>query len=173
MPKRRGLPKKYAKLGFKKGWKAFKAAQRKQKSSRRTSTRKGQPRKTARRAYVRKRGNPHNKRSKTMKKGLKIPHPSVTGLASGAIIALALDKGYTEKIGTWGHHAGDSVTKYLKASNYTGALDRLAHNASELVGSPGGRKQLTTAVAMAAIGGAVRKWAGNPKLGGQSLYFRI
>lgn len=35
-----GLPKKYAKMGFKKGWRAFKASKRKGKSSRKRVTRK-------------------------------------------------------------------------------------------------------------------------------------
>lgn len=106
-------------------------------------------------------------------KKISIPHPSVTGLASGAVIALALDKGYTTQPGTWGHHSGDSVGKYLSQGNIRGALDRLGHNASELVAAPGGRKQLATAVGMATIGAIVRKWAGDPKLGGAKLYFRI
>jgi len=44
MPKP-GLPKKYAKMGFKKGWKAFKAAKRKRSKPRRTSAskRRGNP----------------------------------------------------------------------------------------------------------------------------------
>jgi len=172
MPKGRGLPKKYAKLGFKKGWREYKKAKRKRgvSSKARTSTRKGMVRRTSRRAY-KKRGNPHPKRS-TMKK-ISIPHPSVTGLASGAVIALALDKGYAANAGTWGHHAGDSVGNYLVKGNLRGALDRLGHNASELVATSGGRKQLTTAVGMAVVGAAIRKWAGNPKLGGQKLFFRI
>lgn len=35
-----GLPKKYAKMGFKKGWKAFKASKRKASSRRKSPTRK-------------------------------------------------------------------------------------------------------------------------------------
>ena len=40
---RKGLPKKYAKMGFKKGWKAFKAAKRGTKR-RRTTTSRARPR---------------------------------------------------------------------------------------------------------------------------------
>jgi len=80
-----GLPKKYAKMGFKKGWRAFKASKR----TRRTTTRKGAVRKTARRAFVRK----NNPKRSNMKK--TIPHPSVTGMASGLAIAAYLNAGET------------------------------------------------------------------------------
>jgi len=58
---RKGLPKKYAKMGFKKGWAAYKKAQRSPPKRRRStaSKRRSQPmarrrnyRRTARRAYT-------------------------------------------------------------------------------------------------------------------------
>ena len=82
MPKP-GLPKKLRQNGIQKGWRAFKASKRK-----RRTTRKGMVRRTARRAFVRKKNNP--KRS-NMKK--TIPHPSVTGMASGLAIASYLNQG--------------------------------------------------------------------------------
>ena len=60
MAKRQGLPKKYAKMGFKKGWKAYKATQGTRKSPvrRKTTRKRARPmarrrnyRRAARRAY--------------------------------------------------------------------------------------------------------------------------
>ena len=56
---------------------------------RKRSTRKGQRRKTARRAYT---GNP--KRRKNMaRRRMTIPHPSITGMASGLAVANYLNQG--------------------------------------------------------------------------------
>ena len=63
----------------------------KSRSKTRKSTRKGQVRKTARRAYMKKRGNSRMKKA--------IPHPSVTGMASGLAIASYLNAGERSKSG--------------------------------------------------------------------------
>ena len=44
MPRGRGLPKKYAKMGFKKGWRAYKAAKRGTKRRRKATTSRARPR---------------------------------------------------------------------------------------------------------------------------------
>jgi len=155
---RSGLPKKYAKMGFKKGWREFKKTKRRRGASKGKSTRRRATR---------------TKGVSRMSRKMKIPHPSITGLASGAIIALALDKGYTSSVGSWGHHSTDSVIANLAAGKITLATQRLLHNATELVATTGGRKQLGTAIVMATGGAIARKWANNPKLGGNSLFFRI
>ena len=55
--------------------------------ARKGSTRKGMVRKTARRAYTKKRSSYNMKRT--------IPHPSITGMASGLAIAAYLNQGKT------------------------------------------------------------------------------
>jgi len=53
------------------------------------------------------------------------------------------------------------------------SLNRLAHNASELVTADGGRKQLGKAIGVALIGSAAKKFIGNPRLGFGKFYFTI
>ncbi len=73
-------------MGFKKGWREFKKAKRKR------GTRKGQVRKTARRAYTRYARNPSARRNMRRKKTFNIPLvQSVAGLA----IANIATKGIT------------------------------------------------------------------------------
>ena len=87
------MPKGVYRKKTKRGWMHFRDGKLISKSSylrskgTKRSTRKGGVRKTARRAYVRK-NNP--KRSKYMK---GIPHPSITGMASGLAIAAYLNQG--------------------------------------------------------------------------------
>ena len=169
MPKP-GLPKKYAKMGFKKGWKAYKATKR-ATTQRRRSTRKGGVRKTARRAYVRK-NNPR----RSMKKS--IPHPSVTGMASGLAIASYLNAGTptTTKTGTSLGSVtvlGDGVIKDVTDGELGKAFNTLSTNAINMIGSDGGRKTLVTAGGVALIGAFARKQFPQLKLGGSKLYFRL
>ena len=163
-----GLPKKYAKMGFKKGWRAFKAAKR--TTQRRRSTRKGGVRKTARRAYVRK----TNRRK--MKKS--IPHPSVTGMASGLAIASYLNAGTptTTKTGTSLGSVtvmGDGVVKDVTDGELGKAFNTLAGNAINMISSDQGRKTLVTASGIALLGAFARKQFPQLKLGGSKLYFRL
>ena len=168
MPKP-GLPKKYAKMGFKKGWRAYKATKR-ATTQRRRSTRKYGVRKTARRAYVRK----NNRRS--MKKS--IPHPSVTGMASGLAIASYLNAGTptTTKTGTSLGSVtvmGDGVVKDVTDGELGKAFNTLAGNAINMISSDQGRKTLVTASGIALLGAFARKQFPQLKLGGSKLYFRI
>ncbi len=169
MPKP-GLPKKYAKMGFKKGWRAFKASKR-ATTQRRRSTRKGGVRKTARRAYVRKNNNP--KRS-NMKKS--IPHPSVTGMASGLAIAAYLNQGKETTTRTNGFPITTTVEGVIKdvTDGQLGtAFNTLSSNAINMIASDSGRKTLVTASGIAILGAFARKQFPNLKLGGSKLYFRI
>ena len=164
-----GLPKKYAKMGFKKGWRAFKASKR--TTQRRRSTRKGGVRKTARRAYVRK-NNPRRKMKKS------IPHPSVTGMASGLAIASYLNAGTptTTKTGTSLGSVtvmGDGVVKDVTDGELGKAFNTLAGNAINMISSDQGRKTLVTAGGIALLGAFARKQFPQLKLGGSKLYFRI
>jgi len=97
-----------------------------------------------------------------------IPHPSITGMASGLAIASYLNKATTGKGGQ-----SPGVIGQLQAAKYSAALGQVASNAMNLATSEGGRKVLTTAVTLAAAGGIVRKWFPNIRLGGSKLFFRI
>ena len=153
MPKP-GLPKRFAKMGFKKGWREFKKAKRKR------GTRKGQVRKTARRAFTRR----NNPRRKSMSRKMVVPHPSVTGMAAGFSILDDLNGGN-----------GRTVVDLVTGSNpsYNLALKQLSANAQALVKTPTGRTALVQAVGIAAIGAWARKSFPGTKLGGTKLYFRI
>lgn len=169
MPKP-GLPKKYAKMGFKKGWRAFKASKR-ATTQRRRSTRKGGVRKTARRAYIRK-NNP--KRRTSMKKS--IPHPSVTGMASGLAIASYLNSGVETTKGTGKFSVtsmGEGVVKDITDGELGKAFNTLSTNAINMIASDGGRKTLVTAGGVALLGAFARKQFPQLKLGGSKLYFRL
>ena len=124
------------------------------------STRKGQVRKTARRAYVRK-----NKPRRSMKR--TIPHPSVTGMASGLAIAAYLNQAKTTTTTIEG------VIKDVTDGQLGTAFSTLSHNAINMIASDGGRKTLVTASGIAILGAFARKQFPNLKLGGSKLYFRI
>jgi len=150
-------------MGFKKGWRAFKASKR----TRRT-TRKGGVRKTARRAYVRKNNNP--KRNNMRK---SIPHPSVTGMASGLAIAAYLNAGKSVT-GSFGRTSvTEGVIKDVTDGQLGTAFNTLAGNAIDMIGTDAGRKTLVTASGIAILGAFARKQFPQLKLGGSKLYFRI
>ena len=113
-------------------------------------------------------GNPRRKVNMARYRRPAIPHPSITGMASGLAIVAYLSKG---AIGTGGQ--SPSVIAHLQAAKYTPALSQLSANAMSLITSAGGQKTLTKAVTIAAIGGVVRKWFPTIKLGGNKLYFRV
>jgi len=152
--------------------KASFSASRKRKGS----TRKGQPRKGARRAYspTRKRstGNPRS----YMKKS--IPHPSVTGMASGLAIAAYLNSGTvtTTKTGTslgTITSMGEGVIKDITDGQLGQAFNTLSGNAISMIASDAGRKTLVTAGGIALLGAFARKQFPQLKLGGSKLYFRL
>jgi len=128
-------------------------------TSRRRSTKKGGVRKTARRAYTR--------RNSYMKKG--IPHPSVTGMASGLTIANYLNTGTTTK----GGKPLDGVIKDISDGQLGQAFNTLSSNAINMIGSDDGRKTLVTAGGIAMLGAFARKQWPTLKLGGSKLYFRL
>lgn len=68
----KGLPKKYAKMGFKKGWKAYKASKRKRKSNPSSTRKKNKKR---RKTTVAKRRRSRNK-------SLTVPLAVITPLAA-------------------------------------------------------------------------------------------
>ena len=133
--------------------------------SRKRSTRKGMMRKTSRRAYVRK-----NNSRRSMKK--TIPHPSVTGMASGLAIASYLNKGQTIDTPI-GDVMGDGVIKDVTDGELGKAFSTLSSNAVSMIGSDKGRKTLVTAGTIALVGAFARKQFPQLKLGGSKLYFRL
>ena len=132
--------------------------------SRKRSTRKGQVRKTARRAYTNKRSNSKMKRT--------IPHPSVTGMASGLAIASYLNKGKTIDTPI-GDIMGDGVLKDVTDGELGKAFNTLSSNAVNMIGSDTGRKTLVTAGGIALLGAFARKQFPQLKLGGSKFYFRL
>ena len=147
--------------------KASYSASRKRKGS----TKKGQRRKTARRAYspTRKRstGNPRRKYMKA------VPHPSITGMASGLAIAAYLNAGETVT-GSFGKTSvTEGVIKDITDGQLGTAFSTLSGNAIDMIGSDAGRKTLVTASLVAMLGAFARSRFPQLKLGGSKLYFRI
>ena len=102
-----------------------------------------------------------------MKKG--IPHPSVTGMASGLAIANYLNTGTTTKSGK----PLDGVIKDVTDGQLGQAFNTLSSNAIGMIASDAGRKTLVTAGGVAILGAFARKQWPNLKLGGSKLYFRL
>jgi len=142
--------------------------------NRKRSTRKGGVRKTSRRAYTKKRstGNPRRSMRKT------IPHPSVTGMASGLAIAAYLNAGRETTTtapftGAAITGMGEGVIKDITDGELGKAFNTLAGNAIGMISSEGGRKTLVTAGSIALLGAFARKQFPQLKLGGSKLYFRL
>ena len=132
-------------------------------SRKRRSTRTGM-RKTARRAST---GNP---RRKNMARRMTIPHPSITGMASGLAVANYLNQGTS--VGA-GPTLSKGVIKSTLDGNLNAAFSDLSKNAVDLATSPGGKAVLSSAIVLATAGGLARKWFPSVKLGGTKLYFKI
>jgi hypothetical protein len=111
-----------------------------------------------------------------MKKG--IPHPSVTGMASGLAIAAYLNAGTTTQLVTGTGLGtlttmGEGVIKDITDGQLGQAFSTLSGNAINMISSDTGRKTLVTAGLVAAAGAFARKQFPNLKLGGSKLYFRL
>jgi hypothetical protein len=112
-------------------------------------------------------GNPRRKYMKA------IPHPSVTGMASGLAIASYLNAGKTVT-GSFGKTSLiEGVIKDVTDGELGTAFNTLAGNAMDLIGTDGGRKTLVTASGVAILGAFARKQFPSLKLGGSRLYFRL
>ena len=129
---------------------------------RKRSTRKGQRRKTSRRAYT---GNP--RRKNMARRRMTIPHPSITGMASGLAVAQYLNQGAST-----GRASGGVIADALKG-NIEPAFAELSKNAVSLATSAPGKAVLSSAIVLATAGGLARKWFPSVKLGGTKLYFKI
>ncbi len=126
------------------------------------------------RSKTRKSRSPARKSSngvKRMKKSL--PHPSVTGMASGLAIANYLNAGKTVT-GSFGKTSvSEGVIKDITDGQLGAAFNTLSSNAISMIGTDTGRKTLVTAGGIAALGAFARKQFPQLKLGGSKLYFRL
>jgi len=129
--------------------------------------------KSTKRSVARK---PSKNGVKRMKKSL--PHPSVTGMASGLAIAAYLNAGTPTTTAT-GTSLGnvtvmsDGVIKDIADGQLGAAFNTLSGNAINMIASDAGRKTLVTAGGIAALGAFARRQFPQLKLGGSKLYFRI
>jgi hypothetical protein len=115
----------------------------------------------------RRTGNPKNNKRKYMK---RMPHPSVSGLASLAILGGWINS----KSGWTATQPGkDSVSGWLMEGNVEKAGRRLAENLKTTVTSTGGRKALVTSVLVASGGAVARKMIPNVKIGTDKWYLKI
>lgn len=136
-------------------------------SKRSKGTRKGQVRKTARKAYTPKRNNPNN-RSRKMRKS--IPHPSLTGLASGALVFSWLNSksGWTART-----EGKESVVNWLAQGNLNKATNRFIENAKTMFKPDHGLKTVGSAVILATAGTIARRQFPNVKIGGAKIYAKL
>jgi len=139
-------------MGFKKGWKAFKASKRKR-------TRRVSPTKRRRSTVTRRRTSSNPRRRTMARRKMITPHPSITGMAAGFSLVDDLNK-------------GDVVGQLLKGS-LSGAINTLSSNSQALIKTDPGRKALVQAVGIAAIGAWARKALPATKIGGSKFYFKI
>ena len=107
-----------------------------------------------------------------------IPHPSITGMASGLAIAAYLNAGRETTTtapftGAAITGMGEGVIKDVTDGQLGKAFNTLAGNAIGMISSEGGRKTLVTAGGIALLGAFARKQFPQLKLGGKSLYFRL
>jgi len=128
--------------------------------TRRGSTKGSNPRRsTTRRKTTMARKRTFYSRKRAM------PHPSITGLASGLTVAQYINTG-------GGSTAGTTVLKLLK-TNPTTALEMASANTVNLATTDVGKKVLSSAIVLAFAGGVARKWFPSIKLGGSKIYARI
>jgi len=101
-----------------------------------------------------------------------IPHPSVTGMASGLAIAAYLNAG---EVTTQNGFAvtTEGVIKDITDGQLGTAFNTLSSNAINMIGTDVGRKTLVTAGLVAMLGAFARSRFPQLKLGGSKLYFRI
>jgi len=103
-----------------------------------------------------------------------IPHPSVTGMASGLAIAAYLNAGRTVTGAIPGTTTKiEGVIKDITDGDLGTAFNTLSTNAISMIGTDVGRKTLVTAGGIALLGAFARKQFPQLKLGGSKLYFRL
>jgi len=111
-----------------------------------------------------------SKGRKSMARRMTIPHPSISGMASGLAVAAYLNRG---KPGTSRVSTVDGVIKDISEGQLDKAINTFSGNAINLINSDTGRRTLVGAGLVAAAGAAARRMFPNLKLGGNKLYFRL
>lgn len=88
---RQGLPKKYAKMGFKKGWRAYKAAKRSPSRSRKQASRSPKPKRRTRKSPLNPRAmvNPRRRAPRTMRGFMTNTTKALISVGTGAVGAVA------------------------------------------------------------------------------------
>ena len=105
-----------------------------------------------------------------------IPHPSISGMASGLAIAAYLNSGGPTTKGTGKFSVttmGEGVIKDITDGELGKAFNTISSNAINMIASDEGRKTLVTASGVALLGAFARKQFPQLKLGGSKLYFRL
>ena len=97
---------------------------------------------------------------------MTIPHPSITGMASGLAVAQYLNQGSALSTKT-------GVIADVVGGNLQGAFQELSENAISLATTQTGKTVLSSAIVLATAGGLARKFFPSVKLGGTKLYFKI
>ena len=128
---------------------------------------KGRTRKGAKRSPARKSSNGVKRMKRTL------PHPSVTGMASGLAIAAYLNNASTTGTTSGQRMRAEGVIKDVTDGELGKAFSTLSGNAINMIASDTGRKTLVTAGGVALLGAFARKQFPQLKLGGSKLYFRI
>ena len=124
---------------------------------------KSRTRKTRKRSVARR----PTKRNGVRKMRKSLPHPSVTGMASGLAIASYLNNGKTVSKTTEG------VVKDVTDGELGKAFNTLSTNAIGMISTDQGRKTLVSAGTIALAGALARRQFPQLKLGGSKLYFRL
>jgi len=124
------------------------------------------------RSSVTKQSKPRSANNKNGAKRMKksLPHPSVTGMASGFAIASYLNTGKTAPSGKT---LGEGVIKDITDGELGKAFNTLSTNAISMIGSDKGRKTLVASSIVAVAGALARRQFPQLKLGSKSLYFRL
>jgi len=107
------------------------------------------------------------RRRRTYRRKPAMPHPSITGMASGLAVASYLNSGTTK------FSPGSGVIKDLTGGALNKGFSALSKNAIDLATSDSGKKVLSTAIVLATAGGLARKWFPSVKLGGSKFYFKV
>jgi hypothetical protein len=102
-----------------------------------------------------------------------IPHPSVTGMASGLAIAAYLNAKTTTGQTAGSRSRAEGVIKDVTDGELGKAFGTLSSNAVSMIATDAGRKTLVTAGGVALLGAFARRQFPQLKLGGSKLYFRI
>ena len=99
-----------------------------------------------------------------------IPHPSLSGPASGALVFSWLNSksGWTGRT-----ERKESVTSWLAKGDLNKASMRFLENAKTMFKADQGLKTVGSAVVIATAGAIARKQLGNPKIGGSKIYARL